>query len=252
MTPAVLGARAFIDPLRFEQAFSNVLTNALKYGAGKPIEVRVTDRGAQIAIAVKDHGIGIAGRRGVGRQRRRRERPRPGLHLHHHHSQGRGLNAQAARRHRQHTPRAGLPIGRWFEGRARQHGKFAVELVEFENKAWSAKVAAADAFVFVTPEDNYRMPAPPLNALHYLYHEWNHKLAAFVSQWGRNALGAVRQAAPHHAEEIAHSRGRGHSLVQQAAQGGVFDPADPQDKAITGMLDELLRWSTALVTLRGH
>ncbi len=38
----------------------NLLTNALKYGAGKPIEVGVGVDGGKARIFVKDHGIGIA------------------------------------------------------------------------------------------------------------------------------------------------------------------------------------------------
>jgi signal transduction histidine kinase len=48
------------DPLRIEQVLLNLLSNACRYGAGKPIEVtaRATDYGAE--IRVRDHGPGIA------------------------------------------------------------------------------------------------------------------------------------------------------------------------------------------------
>ena len=36
-------------------------------------------------------------------------------------------------------------------------------------KAWSAQVEAADAFVFVTPEYNFGIPAPLKNAIDYLH-----------------------------------------------------------------------------------
>lgn len=49
---------------------------------------------------------------------------------------------------------------------------------------WSAAVERADAFVFVTPEYNRGMPAALKNALDYLYWEWRHKPAAFVSYAG--------------------------------------------------------------------
>lgn len=51
-------------------------------------------------------------------------------------------------------------------------------------KRWSAMVAAADAFVFVVPEYNRSMPATLKNALDFLYVEWQHKPAAFVSYSG--------------------------------------------------------------------
>jgi signal transduction histidine kinase len=47
------------DRLRIEQAFGNLLSNAMKYGAGKPIEVTVEADEATARIHVRDHGIGI-------------------------------------------------------------------------------------------------------------------------------------------------------------------------------------------------
>ena len=48
------------DPLRIEQIVTNLITNAGKYGGGKPIEIRVA-RGPEAAeIVVRDQGIGIA------------------------------------------------------------------------------------------------------------------------------------------------------------------------------------------------
>lgn len=48
------------DPFRIEQVIMNLLTNAMRYGAGKPIqlEVNALRNGAQ--IVVRDHGRGIA------------------------------------------------------------------------------------------------------------------------------------------------------------------------------------------------
>jgi NAD(P)H-dependent FMN reductase/GNAT superfamily N-acetyltransferase len=55
-------------------------------------------------------------------------------------------------------------------------------------RAWSRKVAAADAFVIVTPEYNYGMPAVLKNALDFLYHEWAWKPVGFVS-YGNTSAG---------------------------------------------------------------
>jgi signal transduction histidine kinase len=38
----------------------NLLTNAIKYGLGKPIEVAVHVEGHSARLMVRDHGIGIA------------------------------------------------------------------------------------------------------------------------------------------------------------------------------------------------
>lgn len=48
------------DPMRLEQVVSNLLSNAAKYGAGKPVELEVKRRGQFAHIVVRDHGIGIA------------------------------------------------------------------------------------------------------------------------------------------------------------------------------------------------
>jgi PAS domain S-box-containing protein len=51
--------RGFWDRLRLEQVLSNLLTNALKFGAGEPVEVGVSSVGDEAAVFVRDHGIGI-------------------------------------------------------------------------------------------------------------------------------------------------------------------------------------------------
>jgi NAD(P)H-dependent FMN reductase len=105
--------------------------------------------------------------------------------------------------------RAGVPIAEWFATRARAHGTFDVEVIDLaevglpfmdephhprlrryvhdHTKAWSARVDAADAFVFVTAEYNAGFPAPLKNAIDYLHTEWQHKPVAFVSYGGISA-----------------------------------------------------------------
>ncbi|MCP3135840.1 sensor histidine kinase [Pyxidicoccus xibeiensis] len=48
------------DRLRVDQVLTNLLTNALKYGAGKPVDIRLCGDEAHVRIAVEDSGIGIA------------------------------------------------------------------------------------------------------------------------------------------------------------------------------------------------
>jgi signal transduction histidine kinase len=48
------------DSYRIEQVLTNLLTNAIRYGAGKPIEVELSSEGPNTAIVVRDFGIGIA------------------------------------------------------------------------------------------------------------------------------------------------------------------------------------------------
>lgn len=48
------------DRMRVDQALTNLLSNAIRYGLGKPIEVVATADEREIEIAIKDHGPGIA------------------------------------------------------------------------------------------------------------------------------------------------------------------------------------------------
>jgi len=54
---AVLGSW---DRLRVEQVGAILISNAIKYGDGKPIEVEVGSKGDAARLVVRDHGVGIA------------------------------------------------------------------------------------------------------------------------------------------------------------------------------------------------
>jgi signal transduction histidine kinase len=51
---------SFWDAYRMEQVLAHLLANAIKYGAGKPITLSVSDNEDAIIIRVRDHGIGVA------------------------------------------------------------------------------------------------------------------------------------------------------------------------------------------------
>ncbi|MGK3984645.1 HAMP domain-containing sensor histidine kinase [Sorangium sp. So ce136] len=63
-TPVRIEAREPVfglwDGARIEQVVQNLLTNALKYGGGSPIEVSVEREGATAKLTVRDQGPGIA------------------------------------------------------------------------------------------------------------------------------------------------------------------------------------------------
>ena len=48
------------DPARLEQVVGHLMSNALKYGAGSPIEIEAHGGDDRIWLTVRDHGIGIA------------------------------------------------------------------------------------------------------------------------------------------------------------------------------------------------
>ena len=51
-------------------------------------------------------------------------------------------------------------------------------------RAWSRRIAGLDAFVFVTPQYNWGIPAGLKNAVDYLFNEWKGKPAMVVSYGG--------------------------------------------------------------------
>ncbi|KAL1999384.1 hypothetical protein VTN02DRAFT_4593 [Thermoascus thermophilus] len=62
-------------------------------------------------------------------------------------------------------------------------------------RAWSSRVRQHDAFIFVTPQYNWSVPAGLKNALDYLFHEWTGKPAGIVSYGGHGggkAAGHLR------------------------------------------------------------
>ncbi len=57
---APAGVVGFWDRLRLDQVLTNLVSNALKFGAGEPVEVAVGARSGECAVlTVTDHGIGI-------------------------------------------------------------------------------------------------------------------------------------------------------------------------------------------------
>ena len=171
--------------------------------------------------------------------------------------------------------RVGLPIGQWFFERAKLHGKFEVDLVDLKEqnlplldepkhprlaeyeqehtKAWSKIVKASDAFVFVSPEYNFSAPPALLNAIDFLFHEWAYKPAGFVSYGGiSGGIRAVQMLKqPLIAMKVV---GIPESVTipffTKLMEDGAFKATEALEKSVVAMLDELLRWTEALATLR--
>jgi PAS domain S-box-containing protein len=47
------------DQIRLEQVITNLLSNALKFGAGTPVQVKLSREGERVLLVVKDQGIGM-------------------------------------------------------------------------------------------------------------------------------------------------------------------------------------------------
>ncbi len=174
--------------------------------------------------------------------------------------------------------RAGLPVTEWFEAIARRHGGFEIERLDLKEvalplleepahprlgryegaavKAWSARVAALDAFVFVSPEYNYGTPPALANAIDTLFAEWAYKPVGFVSYGG--TAGGTR--AVQMTKQIVTTL-KMVPLVEAVAipffaqwmdaATGAFKGNEALEKNAVSMLDELVRWTGALKVLRG-
>ncbi len=172
--------------------------------------------------------------------------------------------------------RVGLPVGKWFVEQAQKHGGFdevaVADLMELSlplldepqhprlrkytkdhTVRWSRMVDAADAVVFVMPEYNYSMTAPLINAVDFLYSEWNYKAAGLVSYGGisgglraqqqaKQVLTAVRMMPVPESVSIP--------FVAQYLKDGKLDPPEAAAQSAQAMLDELRKWTTALLSLR--
>jgi NAD(P)H-dependent FMN reductase len=172
--------------------------------------------------------------------------------------------------------RVGLPVAEWFRGRAESHGGFDLDLVDLaelnlpfmdepkhprlrryehqHTKDWSARVDAADAFVFVIPEYNYGFNAPLKNALDFLHHEWAYKPAGLVSYGGvaagtraaqmlKQVFSSLRIQSLFPAVSIPF-------VTQLIDDEGRVETNETMDEAAAAMLDELIKVEAASRPLR--
>jgi len=119
-------------------------------------------------------------------------------------------------------------------------------------KAWAEKIKSLDAFVFITGEYNHALPAALKNALDYLYAEWNNKAAGFVSYGSAGGARAVEQLRLIMGElQVADVRTQVLlSLFSDFENYSVFKPAPIHEDNLNTMLDQLVKWATALKSLR--
>ncbi|MFJ8695466.1 NADPH-dependent FMN reductase [Streptomyces roseolilacinus] len=161
----------------------------------------------------------------------------------------------------------------WFTSRARQRADFTVDVVDLARTALptalssdpppearaalaevSPRLAAADAFVVLTPEYNHSYPAPLKNLVDWHYTEWQAKPVAFVSyggvSGGLRAVEHLRQVfAELHAVTVRDTVSFHNAGGLFTDGGGLKDPAGP-DGAAKRMLDQLGWWGRALRTAR--
>lgn len=119
-------------------------------------------------------------------------------------------------------------------------------------KKWAAKIASLDAFIFVTPEYNHSTSGALKNALDFIYAEWNNKAAGFVSYGSAGGARAVEALRNILSElQIAHVRNQVMFMLATDFENySVFKPHVRHEAEMTAVLDQLIRWGTALNTVR--
>lgn len=119
-------------------------------------------------------------------------------------------------------------------------------------KAWAAKIATFDAFVFVTPEYNHSTSGALKNAIDFLFREWNDKAAGFVGYGSVGGARAVEHLRLVMGEiKVADVRAQvALSLFTDFENFSTLKPGPHQEAAVNAMLDDIVAWGQALQTLR--
>lgn len=166
-------------------------------------------------------------------------------------------------------------VSAWVHGLAKQRSDAEFEVVDLKDfnlplldeavppsmgkyskdhtKAWSAKIAAFDAYVFVTPEYNHATSGALKNAIDFLYKEWNNKAAGFVGYGSAGGTRAVENLRLIMGEvQVADVRAQvALSLHTDFENYTTFKPAPQHEGSLKAMLDQLVAWGGAMKTLRG-
>lgn len=118
-------------------------------------------------------------------------------------------------------------------------------------RAWSAKIASFDGFVFVTPEYNHSTSGALKNAIDFVYREWNHKAAGFVGYGSAGGVRAVEHLRLIMGELlVADVRAQVALSLFSDWSEGAFRPDPRHEKSLATMLDQVVAWSNALKPLR--
>ena len=158
-------------------------------------------------------------------------------------------------------------VGKWIKELADKRGDANYEIVDLADynlpflgdpsgvqqvAAWAKKIASLDGFVFVTAEYNHSITGVLKNALDSARAEWYNKAAGIVSY---GSSGGTRAA--------EHLRGilgelqvadvRTHpalNMFTDFEKYTIFKPAELHIAHVNDMLNQVIRWSTALKSVR--
>ncbi|MBT2446698.1 NAD(P)H-dependent oxidoreductase [Streptomyces sp. ISL-43] len=167
-------------------------------------------------------------------------------------------------------------VTEWFLGAARAHGGLELDVIDLADidlplamPGWGGspnpraaaalayvtpRLAAADAFVIVTPEYNHSFPAALKNLIDWHDGQWHAKPTGFVSYGGLGGgLRAVEQLRLIFAE--LHAMTVRDSVSLHGPWSGLGEDGVPRDTAVSegavkGMLGQLAWWGRALRAAR--
>ena len=172
--------------------------------------------------------------------------------------------------------RKGIHVADWFIEAVKKYPDFEVEVLDLaqinlpfidepnhprlqkyekdHTKEWSSKIDSADAFVIITPEYNYGMPPTLVNAIDFLYKEWNYKPVGFVSYGGisggtrsvqmcKEIMTTVKLVPIPEAVNLPF-------FEKRIDDRGIFQSDELVNKAVGTMMKELLKWTEALKPMR--
>jgi NAD(P)H-dependent FMN reductase len=172
--------------------------------------------------------------------------------------------------------RKGISVANWFIETVKKYPDFNVEVLDLaqinlpfidepnhprlqqytkeHTKQWSNTIDSADAFVFIIPEYNYSMPPTLLNAIDFLYKEWNYKPVGLVSYGGIS--GGTRSAQM--SKQVMTCvklmpLAEGVTLpffTKNIDDNERFNSNELIDKSVAVMMKELLKWTAALKSIR--
>lgn len=170
--------------------------------------------------------------------------------------------------------RFGPTVANWFVEQAHHHGQFEVELIDLaatplplglpptlpalepelarpaEMAALTRSLAAADAFVIVTPDYNRSFPASLKAVIDWHYTEWQAKTIGFVGYSGASggllAIEHLRQVFNElHAHTVRDYVAFPRYYLLFDADGILLEPEEPNGAAKI-LLDQLLWWGSVL------